>query len=110
MSKIVWKPGTMVYPLPAILVSCGNSPDTHNLITISWTGTICSDPAMTYVSIRPTRYSYEIIKRTREFVINLTTEQLAFATDLCGVKSERDIDKFALAKLTKKKLSMLRLH
>lgn len=99
MSKIIWKPGTMVYPAPAVLVSCGDSPENYNILTVSWTGTICSEPAMAYVSIRPSRHSYEIIKRTKEFVINLTTEQLAFATDFCGVKSGREIDKFARLKL-----------
>lgn len=100
MSKSIWKPGTMLYPLPAVMVSCGDSPENYNIITIAWTGTICSEPAMTYVSIRPSRHSYPIIKRTREFVINLTTKRLAFATDFCGVKSGRDIDKFARMKLT----------
>jgi flavin reductase (DIM6/NTAB) family NADH-FMN oxidoreductase RutF len=98
--KKVWKPGTMVYPVPAVLVSCGDEPKNYNIITIAWTGTICSEPAMTYVSIRPTRHSYEIIKRTGEFVINLTTKKLAAAVDYCGVKSGRDINKFQKMKLT----------
>ncbi|MFH1386333.1 MAG: flavin reductase family protein [bacterium] len=98
--KTIWKPGTMIYPVPAVLVTCGDSPENYNIITIAWTGTICSEPAMSYISIRPSRHSYEIIKRTKEFVINLTTERLAKATDFCGVKSGRDIDKFKHLKLT----------
>jgi len=90
----------MLYPLPAVMVSCGDSAENYNIITIAWTGTICSEPAMTYVSIRPERLSHSIIKKTGEFVINLTTKQLAFATDYCGVKSGRDIDKFKEMKLT----------
>lgn len=102
MSKMMWKPGTMVYPLPAIMVSCGNM-EKSNIITVAWTGTICTDPAMTYVSIRPERYSYNLIKETGEFVINLTTKELAFATDWCGVKSGEKVDKFSEMKLTKEK-------
>ncbi|MDD4179354.1 MAG: flavin reductase family protein [Candidatus Margulisbacteria bacterium] len=100
MSKSLWKPGTMVYPVPAVMVSCGDQPENYNIITIAWTGTICSDPAMTYISVRPERYSHDIIKRTGEFVINLTNKKLAFATDYCGVKSGRDIKKFQKMKLT----------
>jgi flavin reductase (DIM6/NTAB) family NADH-FMN oxidoreductase RutF len=100
MAKITWKPGTMLYPLPAVLVSCGDSPENYNILTIAWTGTICSEPAMTYVSIRPSRLSHEIISRTGEFVINLTTKKLAFATDYCGVKSGREINKFKKMELT----------
>lgn len=98
--KISWKPGTMIYPLPALLISCGSTPEEHNLFTASWAGTICSDPAMCYVSIRPERHSYEIIRRNMEFVINLTTEELARATDWCGVRSGRDYNKFEEMKLT----------
>ncbi|OGC24904.1 flavin reductase [candidate division WOR-1 bacterium RIFOXYB2_FULL_42_35] len=100
MEKLIWQPGTMVYPAPAVLVSCGDKPENYNIITIAWTGTICSDPAMTYVSIRPSRHSYALIKKNKEFVINLTTKRLAFATDFCGVKSGRDINKFERLKLT----------
>lgn len=100
MTKLIWKPGTMIYPLPAVMVSCGASREEYNIITVSWTGTICTDPAMCYVSIRPDRYSHEIIKKNREFVINITTKELAFATDWCGVKSGRDHDKFKEMKLT----------
>jgi flavin reductase (DIM6/NTAB) family NADH-FMN oxidoreductase RutF len=102
MGKISWKPGTMVYPLPAVMISCGTM-EKSNIITVAWTGTICTDPAMTYISIRPERYSYDLIKESGEFVINLTTVDLAFATDWCGVKSGRDVDKFKEAKLTKEK-------
>jgi len=100
MSKILWKPRTMIYPLPAVMVSCGGSPDEYNIITVSWTGTICTDPPMCYISVRPSRHSYEIIKRTGEFVINLTTRELAFATDWCGVKSGADHNKFSEMGLT----------
>lgn len=92
--KTAFKPGTMIYPLPAVMVSCGDSPDNYNIITIAWTGTICSDPPMCYISVRPQRHSHELISRTGEFVINLTTEALARQTDWCGVKSGRDVNKF----------------
>ena len=95
-----WKPGTMIYPLPAVLVSCGSTPEEYNLLTVAWTGTICTDPAMCYISVRPERHSYDIIKKNMEFVINLTTEELAFATDWCGVRSGRDYRKFEEMKLT----------
>ena len=90
----------MIYPLPAVMVSCGDTPENYNIITIAWTGTICSDPPLCYISVRKSRHSHEIIKRTGEFVINLTTEKLAYATDWCGVKSGRDIDKFRQLRLT----------
>lgn len=90
-----WQPGTMLYPLPAVLVTCGDAPENFNVLTVAWTGTVCSTPAMCYISVRPERYSYDIIKRTGEFVINLTTRSMARATDWCGVKSGRDTDKFA---------------
>jgi flavin reductase (DIM6/NTAB) family NADH-FMN oxidoreductase RutF len=98
--KLQWKPGNMLYPLPAALISSGATEEEYNVFTASWTGTICSDPPMCYVSIRPERHSYNIIKRNMEFVINLTNEDLAFATDWCGVKSGRDFDKFKEMKLT----------
>jgi flavin reductase (DIM6/NTAB) family NADH-FMN oxidoreductase RutF len=100
MSKVVWKPGTMIYPLPAVMVSCGSEPSEYNIITISWTGTICTDPAMCYISVRPSRHSYGIIRKNGEFVINLTTKALAYATDWCGVKSGKDHNKFSEMKLT----------
>ena len=90
----------MIYPLPAVLVSCGATPEEYNMLTVAWTGTICSDPAMCYISVRPERHSYEIIKRTGEFVINLTTEALARATDWCGVRSGKDYDKWREMGLT----------
>ena len=90
----------MVYPVPAVLVSCGETPKEYNLITIAWTGTICSDPPMCYISVRPSRHSYEIIKRTGEYVINLTTEELARATDWCGVKSGSKVNKWKEMGLT----------
>ena len=93
MSKVTWKPGAFEYPIPAVMVSCGNM-EKSNIITVAWTGIINTNPPMVYVSIRPERYSYEIIKKNREFVINLTTEQLAYATDWCGVKSGIKEDKF----------------
>lgn len=95
-----WRPGTMIYPVPAVLVSCGASAEEYNMLTVAWTGTICSEPAMCYISVRPERHSYEIIKRTGEFVINLTTSALARATDWCGVRSGRDYNKFAEMGLT----------
>ncbi len=95
-----WKPGTLIYPLPALLVSCGSTPEEHNLLTVAWAGTLCTNPPMCYISVRPERHSYEIIKRNMEFVINLTTEVMARATDWCGVRSGRDYDKFAEAGLT----------
>ena len=98
--KANWKPGTMIYPLPAVLVSCGTTPEEFNMMTVAWTGTICSNPPMCYVSIRPERYSYDIIKRNMAFVINLTTLDLAFATDWCGVKSGSKFDKFKEMNLT----------
>ena len=95
-----WKPGTVLYPLPAVLVSCGASPEEYNLLTVAWTGTVCSDPPMCSISVRPERHSYGIIRRTGEFVINLPTESLVRAVDWCGVKSGRDVDKFSAMHLT----------
>ena len=93
MSKVMWKPGTFLYPIPAVLVSCGTM-EKSNVITVAWTGILNTNPAMVYISVRPTRYSYDIIKKQGEFVINLTTEKLAYVTDWCGVKSGKDHDKF----------------
>jgi len=95
-----FKPGTLVYPLPAVLVSGGATPEEYNLLTVAWTGTICSDPAMCYISVRKERHSHAIISRTGAFVINLTTRALARATDWCGVRSGRDYDKFKEMGLT----------
>lgn len=107
MSKISWKPGTMLYPLPAVMVSCGTF-EKSNILTVAWTGTICTDPAMTYISIRKERYSYDIIKESKEFVINLTTKDLVKATDWCGVRSGKDFDKFKECNLTKEKANFVK--
>ncbi len=96
-----WKPGTMIYPLPAVMVSCADSKGNDNIITVAWTGTVCTNPAMLYISVRPERHSYTMIKETMEFTVNLTTEDLAKATDWCGVKSGRDFDKWAECGLTR---------
>lgn len=90
----------MIYPLPAVMVSCGSEPSEYNILTVSWTGTVCTDPAMCYISVRPERHSYNIIRKTGEFVINLTTKSLAYAADWCGVKSGRQYDKFREMGLT----------
>lgn len=100
MSKQSWKPGNMLYPVPAVMVSCKRPGEKANIITLAWAGTICSDPAMLSVSIRPERYSYDIIKETKEFVVNLVTNDLTKACDWCGVRSGRDYDKFKENKLT----------
>lgn len=107
MSKVFWKPGNMLYPVPAVMVSCQRPGERANIITLAWVGNVCSDPVMVSISVRPERYSYGIIKDTGEFVINLTTEKLALATDLCGVKSGRDIDKFKECGLTPSKSTMV---
>ena len=103
MAKQLWKPGNMIYPLPAVMVSVTDGEGNDNIITVAWTGTVCTNPAMAYISVRPSRYSYDMIRKTGEFVINLTTEKLAFATDFCGVRSGRDVDKFRKLNLTKEK-------
>ena len=100
MIKTDFKPGTMIYPLPAVMVSCGESPEEYNIITIAWTGTICSDPPMCYISVRPGRHSHGIISRTGVFVINLTTEELARATDWCGCRTGRKFNKWKEMNLT----------
>lgn len=101
MSKECWKPGNMLYPLPAVMVSCSEEGKEDNIITVAWTGTICTNPPMVYISVRPSRYSYDMIKNSGEFVINLTTKDLVKAVDYCGVRSGRDVDKFAKMHLTK---------
>lgn len=98
--KQSWKPGTLIYPLPAVLVSCGDSPQNYNMLTVAWTGTICTDPAMCYISVRPSRHSYELIVNSMEFTINLTTEAMARATDWAGVRSGSDYDKWKETGLT----------
>ena len=109
MKKQQWKPGNMLYPLPAVMVSCKREGEKPNIITLAWVGTICSDPAMVSISVRPERYSYDIIRETGEFVINLTTKALAYATDYCGVKSGRNADKFAELQLHPGKACKLNL-
>ena len=100
MSKQVWKPGNMIYPLPAVMVSTADKSGNTNILTIAWTGTVCTNPPMAYISVRPERYSYHMIEESREFVINLTTEKLAWAADFCGVRSGRDVDKWKECSLT----------
>ncbi len=100
MGKQSWKPGNMLYPLPAVLVTVADKQGRQNVFTVAWTGTVCSDPAMVSISVRPERYSYHMIEETGEFVINLTTAKLAYATDYCGVRSGREVDKFKEMNLT----------
>ena len=91
MAKQIWKPGNMLYPLPAVMVSTADKSGKSNIITVAWTGTVCTNPAMLYISVRPERYSYDLLKDSGEFVVNLTTEKLKKATDWCGVRSGRDV-------------------
>ncbi|MBQ3513840.1 MAG: flavin reductase family protein [Lachnospiraceae bacterium] len=100
MGKQTWKAGNMLYPVPAVMVSCQREGEKPNIITVAWAGTVCTSPAMVSISVRPERYSYDIIKETKEFVINLVTKDLVYATDYCGVRSGRDVDKFKEMKLT----------
>lgn len=108
LAKKIWKAGNMLYPLPVTLISCGNDKLGYNIITIAWTGTICTNPPMTYISLRPSRYSYDIIKETKEFVINLATEKLVKAVDFCGVRSGNNIDKFKVMNLNKENASIIK--
>lgn len=101
MAKQSWKPGNMLYPVPAVLVSCRDKNGNDNVLTVAWAGTICSDPAMLSISVRKERYSYKMIKESGVFVVNLTTKELVEATDYCGVRSGRDEDKFAVMGLAK---------
>lgn len=107
MGKQVWKPGNMLYPLPAVMVSTADRAGNSNILTIAWTGTVCTNPAMVYISVRPERYSYHMIKESGEFVINLTTEKLANAADYCGVRSGRQVDKWKECGLTADKAASL---
>jgi len=107
MSKQIWKPGNMVYPVPAVMVSVGDKEGKTNIFTVAWTGNACTNPPMVYISVRPERYSYELIKDSGEFVINLTTEALVKATDYCGVRSGRDVDKWKECSLTKAEAAKL---
>ena len=100
MAKKIWKSGTFIYPIPAVMVSCGDM-ENSNIITVAWTGILNTNPAKVYISVRPERYSYNIIKEKKEFVINLTNKDLAYATDWCGVKTGAKVDKFKEMHLTK---------
>lgn len=103
MSKQIWKAGNMLYPLPVVLVSVADREGRDNVFTVAWAGTVCTNPPMVSISVRPERYSYHMIMETGEFVINLTTERLARATDFCGVRSGRDVDKFKIMRLHREK-------
>ncbi len=107
MSRKIWKAGTFIYPLPAVMVSCGTM-EKSNIMTVAWTGIINTNPAMCYISVRPERYSYNLIKEQGEFVINLTNEKLAYATDWCGVKTGAKVDKFKEMNLTKEKAEFVK--
>ena len=107
MGKQIWKPGNMLYPLPAVMVSTADRNGEDNIITVAWTGTVCTNPAMLYISVRPERYSYHMIRESGEFAVNLTTERLAKATDWCGVRSGRDADKWKETGLTRGKAERL---
>ena len=106
MGKVSWKSGTFIYPIPAVMVSCGDM-EKSNIITVAWTGILNTNPATVYISVRPTRYSYNIIKETKEFAINLTTTNLARATDWCGVKTGAKFDKFKEMNLHKEKANFI---
>lgn len=107
MAKITWKPGNMLYPLPVVLVSCADRSGRDNILTVAWAGTVCSNPPMLSISVRPERYSYHMIEETGEFVVNLTTKKLACATDYCGIKSGRDIDKWEKMHLTRERADIV---
>lgn len=107
MSRKIWKAGTFIYPLPAVMVSCGTM-EKSNIMTVAWTGILNTNPAMCYISVRPERYSYDMIKDQGEFVINLTNEKLAYATDWCGVKTGAKVDKFKEMNLTKEKAQFVK--
>lgn len=107
MLKEIWKPGNFIYPVPAVLVSCRDREGRQNLFTAAWTGTVCTNPPMAYISVRPERYSYHMIRETGEFVINLTTKAMAWAVDFCGVKSGREVDKWKETGLTSGKASVV---
>ena len=109
MGKQIWKPGNMLYPLPAVMVSVSDRKGNDNIITVAWAGTVCTNPPMVSISVRPERYSYHMIKETGEFVINLTNKKLAFATDYCGVKSGREVDKFKEMHLTKEQAEKVKV-
>ena len=108
MAKQTWKPGNMIYPLPAVMVSTADKEGNSNILTVAWTGTVCTNPPMAYISVRPERYSYHMIRESGEFVINLTTKKLAHATDYCGVRSGRDVNKWKECRLTEGSASSLK--
>lgn len=108
MAKITWKPGNMLYPLPAVMVSCADREGRDNILTIAWTGTTCSDPPMLSISVRKERYSYHMIEETGEFVVNLTTQALVRAVDFCGVRSGKDTDKWKEMHLTREKADVVK--
>lgn len=105
--KEIWRPGNLLYPLPAVMVSCARAGEKPNIITVAWAGTVCSSPAMVSISVRPERYSHDIIEESGEFVINLVTEKLIRSCDWCGVKSGRDVDKFESCRLTARRAEKL---
>lgn len=107
MGKTEFKPGNMIYPLPAVLVTVSDG-EKDNVLTVAWTGTVCTNPPMAYISVRPERYSYDMIKKSGEYVINLTTEAIAKETDFCGVTSGRDVDKFEKCGFTKEKAALVK--
>lgn len=107
MSKKIWKSGTFIYPIPAVLVTSGDMKNS-NILTVAWTGILNTNPAIVYISVRPERYSYNLIKKNKEFAINLTNEKLAYATDWCGVRSGAKFDKFKEMKLTKEKAEFIK--
>lgn len=107
MAKISWKPGNMVYPLPAVMVTVRGKEGKDNIITIAWTGTVCTNPPMLYISVRKERFSYSLLKEAGEFVVNLTTEELVRATDYCGVRSGSKVDKFQETHLTKEEAKVV---
>lgn len=107
MSKKIWKSGTFIYPIPAVLVTSGDMKNS-NILTVAWTGILNTNPAIVYISVRPERYSYNLIKENKEFAINLTNEKLAYATDWCGVRSGAKFDKFKEMKLTKEKAEFIK--
>ena len=108
MAKQSWKPGNMLYPLPVVMVSTADKEGKDDIITVAWAGTVCTNPPMLSISVRPERFSYHMIRETGEFVVNLTTEELAFATDYCGVRSGRDVDKFKETGLTRQKADLVK--
>lgn len=107
MAKQSWKPGNMLYPIPAVLVSCKGADGEENILTVGWAGTINTNPPMLSISVRPERHSYELIRSSKEFVVNLTTKDMAWATDYCGVVSGRDVDKFAKCGFNKQKANVV---